>query len=286
MWGLDPETARRLHREGNDATRAAWQPHLDTLAVAAEDLVLPDAPDGVGMRAYRPAGPRPDRTLAWIHGGGWVLGSIETADAICRTMADLTGWEVVSIDYRCAPDHPFPAAVDDVLAAVRWLLAERSWVAVGGDSAGATLSAVVAREIGPGLRGQLLVYPATDPHLRSASAQEFVDGPFLTRRDMEWFYAQYLPEGAVEDPRANLTLPAHDHAAGPRPVPAVVLTVGHDPLRDEGIAYASSLRDAGAPVTWIHAPELFHVAFTQAGVLPSAMRRVTQVCDAARSLFT
>jgi acetyl esterase len=235
------------------------------------------------MRRYVPDRVAPALTLVWLHGGGWVLGDLDTADAICRTLCDLTGWEVVSVGYRCAPDHPFPAAADDALAVTDWMLAERDRVVVGGDSAGGSLAAGVAQERGahPRLVGQLLVYPATDPQLRSASAHTFVEGPFLTRRDMEWFYEQYLSPDDVADPRVDLTraLDAGAHAA------AVVLTVGHDPLRDEGIAYARALVDGGGLVTWIHAPELFHGAFTQCGVLPSAANRVREVCAAALSVF-
>jgi acetyl esterase len=281
VWQLEAETARRLSREGNLAVRAAWQPAVDALPVDVMPLpamgILPP------MRRYVPSDRSPEKTLVWLHGGGWVLGDLDTADAICRTLCDLTGWEVVSVDYRWAPRDRFPAAHDDALAATDWLLGERDQVIVGGDSAGGTLAASVAQERGahPRLVGQLLVYPATDPALQSASATAFVDGPFLTRRDMEWFYDQYLPPADRTDPRIDLTGSTGSGAH----VPAVVLTVGLDPLRDEGIAYARSLRAAGGAVEWIHAPELFHGAFTQAGVLPSAARRVTETCLAVRRMF-
>jgi acetyl esterase len=282
VWQLEAEAARQLSRDGNLAVRAAWQPPVDGLAVTVTDLpaigILPP------MRRYVSDDTEPAVTMVWLHGGGWVLGDLDTADAICRTLCDLTGWEVVSIAYRCAPDQVFPAAVDDALAATDWILAERDQVVVGGDSAGGTLAAVVAQQRGahPRLVGQLLVYPCTDPQLRSPSAHAFVDGPFLTRRDMEWFYAQYLAPADLADPRADLTrtTDAGAHA------PAVVLTVGHDPLRDEGIAYARALEADGGTVVWIHAPELFHGAFAQAGVLPSAAIRVREVCVTVRAMFT
>jgi len=187
------------------------------------------------------------------------------------------------VDYGCAPEHPFPRAVDDAIAGVDWLLGQGGDVVVAGDSAGATLAAVAARQLSarPGLVGQVLVYPATDPSLSSESAHEFVEGPFLTRRDMEWFYDRYLGAGDRADPRADLA----GHPSSSPSVPAIVFTVGHDPLRDEGIDYARALADAGGEVEWIHAPDLYHGAFTQAGVLPTAGDRVRQVCAAAQRLF-
>lgn len=280
IWQLDAETARALHLEGNLMARAAWTPAVDALPVDMESAAL----DGrIPVRTYRHRDRRTGVTIAWIHGGGWVLGGLETADAICRTICDATGHRVVSIDYRCAPWHPFPAAVDDCVDAVGHLLDAGDRIVVAGDSAGGTLAAVCAQRLGGlgRLAAQVLIYPATDPALRSASAHSFVEGPFLTRRDMEWFYAQYLPEGAQHDPRADLT---GSVGAGAR-VPAVVITVGHDPLRDEGIAYAESLVAAGARVTWLHAPELYHGSITQSGVLPSAAARLDEVLAAMNALL-
>ena len=286
VWRLDPETARALNLEGNLLARAAWQPDLDALAVESADLAWPGV---VPLRHYRPLGdgphPRSDVTMVWMHGGGWVLGSLETADAICRSMVHLTGWEVVSVDYRVAPWHRFPAAFEDCRAAAAAVLERADRVVVAGDSAGANLAGAVARDPGLAdrLAGQFLVYPATDPTLSAPSVGEFVEGPLLSGRDMAWFYAQYLGDRAATvaaDPRVALTGPI----TTPVP-PAVVLTVGHDPLRDEGIAYARALADAGT-CRWIHAPDLHHGAFTQAGVLPSAWTRVEQACAALVTLVT
>ena len=286
---LEPAEARRLSREGNLAVAAAWQPPLDTLPVDVSDL--PEV-DGAGalapMRRYVPrSDPRPATTLVWLHGGGWVLGDLDTTDAAARMACALTGFEVISVDYRCAPASRFPAAAQDVLAAVEWVLCARDRVVVGGDSAGGNLAGMVAQQRGehPHLVGQVLVYPCTDPSLGSASAQSFVDGPFLSRSDMEWFYDQYLRDEAdFTDPLVDLAGAAS--AAKLPAVPAVVLTVGHDPLRDEGIAYARLLARQDQQVTWIHAPELFHGAFTQSGILPSAALRVGEVWSAAERLFS
>ncbi len=280
VWQLDADTAIALHLEANLASRAAWRPPVESLPVRVADL---EPVDGrVALREYLPEGADPSLAVAWIHGGGWVLGNLETADAICRTLCDATGWAVISIDYGCAPRHPFPAPVDDVVTAVDWILGEWDRVVVAGDSAGATLAAAAARLLvdRPALVGQLLIYPATDPWLRSESAREFVEGPFLARRDMEWFYDQYVDPKDRADPRVDLT------GSPTQPgVPAIVFTVGHDPLRDEGIAYARALADAGGPLEWIHAPDLYHGSFTQCGVLPTAAARVVEVCSAAQRLF-
>jgi acetyl esterase len=285
VWSLEPEEARRLSREGNLATAAAWQPALDSLPVAVDDLAPVDG--RVAIRRYLPTnGEQPDTTLIWLHGGGWVLGDLDTADATARTACTLTGYEVLSVDYRCAPASPFPAAALDALAAADWVLAARGRVVVGGDSAGGNLAAVIAQQRGghEALIGQVLVYPCTDPRLATASAAEFTEGPFFSCPDMAWFYDQYLPAGADRtDPLVDLTSALAGDLAG---VPAVVFTVGHDPVRDEGIAYAQALAAKGHPVDWLHAPELHHGSFSNSGVLPSAAARVEQVWAKARLLFS
>jgi acetyl esterase len=157
---------------------------------------------------------------------------------------------------------------------------------LAGDSAGGNLAAMVAQQLGgeAGIVGQVLIYPAVDPELSSDSAHQFAEGPFLSRTDMEWFYEQYLGSVADHaDPLVNLKANLAGSAASR--VPAVILTVGHDPLRDEGIAYARDLSRAGGDVTWIHAPELFHGAFSQSGVLPSSARRVREVWSAVQRKF-
>ncbi|MHB1067032.1 MAG: alpha/beta hydrolase fold domain-containing protein [Candidatus Nanopelagicales bacterium] len=289
IWELDAAEARMLYRERVLGSRDAWLPPLDQMPVLVDDL--PQDLSLPAMRRYRRLDGDGGTCLLWLHGGGWVLGDLDTADAVARTACAATGWTVVSIDYRCGPISRFPAAVDDALVAADWALAAHSRVVVGGDSAGGTLAAVVAQRHGShaGLVGQVLVYPAIDPSLSSASAREFVDGPFLTRRDMEWFYGQYLASPAdAADPRADVVAGHAIPAAAARPaapVPAVVLTVGHDPLRDEGIGYARLLRDRGHAVEWIHAPELFHGAFSSSGMLPTAAARAAEVWAAARRLL-
>jgi acetyl esterase len=285
VWSLDAQEARRLNSEGNAARAADWRPRLSDLPVDAEEIRADR--HHVAMRRYAPSGGAAhDPVILWLHGGGWVLGDLETADATARTACAATRAEVISVDYRCAPVDPFPAAADDALAAADWLLGSGRRVVVGGDSAGGSLAAMVAQQRGahPGLVGQVLVYPATDPGLSSDSARHFVEGPFLSRRDMQWFYEQYLADAAdFADPRIDLRAGLAGSSAAK--VPAVVLTVGHDPLRDEGIEYARQLAVSGCVVTAIHAPELFHGAFSQSGVLPSAEARVGQMWSAVRAMF-
>jgi len=285
VWSLDAQTARRLHREGADAVLTAWQPPLAALPVTFLDE--PARAGRPAVRVYRrdtAADAEPPVVVVWLHGGGWVLGDLATGHGAAMTACALTGWDVASVDYRCAPIDRFPAAIDDALAGVRSYLDAGRRVVVAGDSAGGNLAAVAARILAghPGLVGQVLVYPATDPALSFESARSFTEGPFLTRRDMEWFYDQYLSTDADRtDPRVDLmsSLPK-----GTEP-PAVVFTVGHDPLRDEGIAYGRLLAGSGVAVTMIHAPELFHGCITQSGLLPSSAVRVGEMWSAAHALL-
>ncbi|CAB4859753.1 unannotated protein [freshwater metagenome] len=275
----DPVDVQIHHRNQGPARREQWHPHPDTIPVTATDDVIA----GVPVRRYTPAGNEaPATTLVWLHGGGWVFGDIDTADPVARTACDRTGWEVISVDYRLAPQHPFPAGVDDALAVTSALLDSGIRVVVGGDSAGGNLAAVAAREFAGhgGLVGQVLVYPCIDPSLSTASAREFVDGPFITRAGLEWCYFYYLNAASAQDPRVDLT--------GPVPAglpPAVVLTVGHDPLRDEGIDYARALHAAGATTVHHHAPDSFHGSFGRSGSLPSAALVADAVWRSAFELF-
>lgn len=267
----DPKDVQAQHRSQAPVRRAKWRPDPDTIPVTAIDEVVA----GVRVLRYAPlANPSPTTTLVWLHGGGWVFGDIDTADPVARTACDLTGWGVVNVDYRLAPQHPFPAAVDDSIAVTSALLDLGQRVVVGGDSAGGNLAAVVARHFAgdPRLAGQVLVYPCIDPSLSTASAQEFIDGPFATRAALEWCYLHYLAGASPQDPRVDLT-----GAVPPGLAPAIVLTVGHDPLRDEGIAYARGLAAAGVEVRHFHAPDSFHGAFGRSGLLPSAAADVLRV---------
>lgn len=267
----DPLVIQERHRAGAPLLRAGWSPDVDSIPVTSQDEIIA----GVPVRRYRPmAGGSSGVTLVWLHGGGWIFGDIDSSDPVAQTACDLTGWEVVNVDYRLAPQHPFPAAVDDAIAVTAALLDLGGRVVIGGDSAGGNLAAVVARHFAGDARlaGQVLVYPCIDPSLSTASAHEFIDGPFATRAALEWCYLHYLAGTSPEDPRVDLT-----GAVPPGLAPAVVLTVGHDPLRDEGIAYARELAAAGVEVRHCHAPDSFHGAFGRSGLLPSAAAEVVRV---------
>jgi acetyl esterase len=191
--------------------------------------------------------------LLWLHGGGWVIGDLDTADSTCRALANRAGAVVVSVDYRLAPEHPAPAALEDCLAALTWTVenaellgVDVSKVAVGGDSAGGNLAALVCQrvrdEFGPDIDFQLLVYPVTDLTLGHPSIDENAEGYFLTKASMEWFVDCYLGDRERKD--ASVSPLFADLSGLP---PALVITAEYDPLRDEGEAYATRLQEAGVP---------------------------------------
>ncbi len=225
----------------------------------------------VPVRIYRPDGDGPLPTLLYFFGGGWVLGSIETADGICRRLANAVPCQAVTVGYRLAPEHPFPAAVDDCVAAARWafsnavsLGADPERIAVGGDSAGGNLAAVVAQQAGVPLAGQLLVYPNTLFGAETASMEVNDDPALFNRHSVEWYWGHYLPPDADgKDPRVSPLL-AEDLSGLP---PALVITAEYDPLRDEGERYAARLGAAGVPVESKRYDGMVHGFFAMAGVL-------------------
>jgi len=231
------------------------------------DRSCPGPACDVPVRVYVPVdepGPRP--VLVYFHGGGWVIGDLETHDSTARKLAAASGVTVVSVDYRLAPEDPFPAAVDDCLAAVRWVVdnagdldVDPSRLAVGGDSAGGNLAAVAAgrlRDDGVPVAFQLLVYPVTDGTMGLPSYDENAEGYFLTRDTMAWFWDHYVGGEHRTNPLAS-PLHAPDEALAGLP-PALVITAEFDPLRDEGEAYAARLRDAGVPVESVRYDGLLH----------------------------
>jgi acetyl esterase len=229
------------------------------------------SPGGVPVRVFEPASPG-GVTLIYLHGGGWVVGNVETHDPLCRRVANETGARVVSVDYRLAPEHPFPAALDDAEEVLHWLRAQEPEhpVGVAGDSAGASLAAglaIRARDQRIPLAAQLLLYPATDPAMTSASITANGEGYFLTRDDMAWFYQQYLPDGTASGTAAEADLTRADVAGV---APAIVATAEFDPLRDEGAAYAARLRDAGVPAEYVPGPGLIHGFAGFLGVVDAA----------------
>jgi len=291
MSSNTPERARELFRRLN---LFAASMHAPPEVGAVEDIAVDGADGPLRARAYRPraddGGSVP--TLAFFHGGGFTIGDLDSYDAQCRVLCDRIGAVVLSTDYRLAPEHPFPAAVEDALAATRWALAhvadlgsDPARVAVGGDSAGGNLSAVVAQQLRgeePGLAAQLLIYPATDLVGEYPSHEENGQGYFLTNDDMEWFHGNYLPEPSDgEDPLAS-PLHASDLSGLP---PAVIATAEFDPLRDSGDAYAAALRDAGVEVIHRRFDGLVHGFFAFGPFSQMADAAVGTLCDDLRGLL-
>lgn len=256
--------------------RAVEQP----TAVASVDDRAIEGPGGpLPLRVYRARTDAVSPVVVFFHGGGFVIGNLDGHDEMCRTLCAATDTTVVSVDYRLAPEHPFPAAVDDALAATRWVVehadelgVDASRLAVAGDSAGANLATVVALlardDGGPAIRFQLLVYPVTDMHGETESRARYGQpGYFLRAELMHWFHEQYLgrPEDA-RDPRASPL-----HAAHLRDLPpAHVVLGGCDPLRDEGRAYAERMRADGVDVDVRIYDGVFHGFFGLRGLLPEA----------------
>jgi acetyl esterase len=239
----------------------------------------------VPVRVYEPArGDGP--VVVYLHGGGWVVGDVDTHDPVCRRVANALAATVVSVDYRLAPEHPFPAGLDDAGTALRWAADRYPGRALGvaGDSAGASLAAGLAlraRDAGPTLVGQLLFYPATDPTLAGGSIAENGEGYFLTESDMRWFYTQYLPAGDGSAPELDLL-----HADVRGVAPAVVATAEFDPLRDEGAAYADRLRDAGVPVRYLPGPGLIHGYAAFLGAVDAAEDTVSAALEMFAELLS
>ncbi|MGN6256910.1 MAG: alpha/beta hydrolase [Solirubrobacterales bacterium] len=262
-----------------------------------EGIELPGPAETVAARLYTPprkgpAGPAqdPPPLLVYYHGGGWVIGGLDTHDDPCRFLAANSGAKALSVDYRLAPEHPFPAAAEDALAAYEWAVAnagqlgvDPSRIAVGGDSAGANLAAAVclmARQAGtPSPTMQLLIYPVTETAGVAVSRRTFAEGFMLTRGDMDWFEERYLPPSVDrEDPRvALLNAPALSGLP-----PAYVAVAGFDPLRDEGEAFAQRLREGGVRVALRRHPGLVHTFANLTAVCPSARQAMLEAAGALR----
>jgi acetyl esterase len=277
---LSPKDARQLFRETRPASTPT-PPQIGSVRNVVTDGAIP-------LRVYRPAGvPEATAVPAYVyfHGGGWVIGDLDTHDVICRQLTAASGASVVSVDYRMAPEHKFPTAVDDAWAATRWIVAhagelglDASRLAVGGDSAGGNLAAVVAlmaRDAGgPAIRLQVLIYPVTDVMRETRTYADFADGYMLTRDSMRWFIAHYLrSKDDASDWRVS-PLRATSLAGLP---PALIITAGFDPLRDEGEQYANRLRDAGVMVDYACYGGMVHGFLGMGKLLDTAMRAVDHI---------
>ncbi|MEP9363708.1 alpha/beta hydrolase [Nocardioides sp. CN2-186] len=232
---------------------------------AVEDITVPGGAGDRPARVYRPSTPGPLPTIVLLHGGGFVIGDLDTHDLTARTLANGCDAVVVSVDYRLAPEDPWPAGVEDAIAATRWAAGSLSTLggdhrlAVAGDSAGGNLSAVVAqvmRDEGIPLAGQLLLYPVTDGHGTYPSQTENATGYFLDVDTMVWFDQQYVGHLPDVDDHDPLLAPLHGDLTGL--APAVVVVAEFDPLRDDGLAYAAALEAAGVRVESRLFPGLIH----------------------------
>jgi acetyl esterase len=271
---VDPATARELYKKG----RRVLQPEPQAVA-EVRALTAPGPHGPIPLRAYYPAsrGETPP-VLVYFHGGGWVIGDLDSHDGVCRHLANASGCVVVSVDYRMGPEAKFPAAVDDAMATTRWVSEQAgalgvatNRLAVGGDSAGGNLAAVVAlmaRDAGgPAIAFQVLFYPATDLSMAGESQRRLAEGYLLTVHNQRWFHGHYLRgEADKADWRAS---PAKAGSLKGLP-PAYVLTAGYDPLCDEGQAYAEAMKAAGVPVQLSHYAGQIHGFLTMGGVIKAS----------------
>jgi acetyl esterase len=284
---LTPEEARGLRTEPMKQNAGFPEPLL-----RVEDWKAPGPHGEIPLRLYAPEADGAHPALVYFHGGGFVVGNIETHDPVCRALAKASGSIVVSVDYRLAPEFPFPVPVEDAFAATQWLIShaaelgiDAARISVGGDSAGGGLATVVAmrcRDQGvAAVRSQVLIYPVTDlSSFETGSYREFAEGYNLTRAAMQWFAGHYLSSPAdALTPEASPLL-AGDLRGLP---PALVITAEIDPLRDEGEAYAERLRQAGVPVTLTRYPGMLHAFVSLRGVISGGQRAIEQIGEYLRS---
>jgi acetyl esterase len=256
-----------------------------------ENRTIPGPAGDMPVRIYAPAGSGPFPVLVFFHGGGWVICDLDTHDGHCRSLCNGAGCVVVSVDYRLAPEHKFPAAPEDCYAATQWVAAHAAEIngdparlAIGGDSAGGNLTAVVAQmardQRGPALLFQLLIYPATDFTFTGPSLTENADGYFLTAEDMRWFSGYYLRDPADRTNPLASPLLAADLSNLP---PALVITAEFDPLRDEGEAYGQRLKQAGVPTSISRYPGMIHGFF--GFPFDASKRAIAEASHALRGAF-
>lgn len=273
LHAMEPAAARVQY----GTQRRVMQPEPEVVA-ACRDL---DA-DGIRLRYYEGQGAQPGNCLLFCHGGGWVVGDLDSHDGVCRQLANLAACRVIAVEYRLAPEHRFPAAVDDAAAALRWvaghaaaLCVDPARIAVGGDSAGGNLAAVLAlmgRDGAvPAPCFQMLIYPVTDLAADSAGYDRFTSGVTLTADAMRWFRDHYVGApgmAGAEDARDWRASPLRADLAGV--APAFILTAGYDPLCDEGIAYARRLDAAGVQTSHLHMPTQVHGFLTMGRVIQAS----------------
>ena len=310
---LDPDAAavfKAFQEAGRPAYETLTAPEARAFYLAGRVVSNPEPPELKSVTPLAipaPHGAIPARTytpnvlrqrgglapcLVFFHGGGWVIGDLDSHDVVCRKLAHEGELIVISVDYRLAPEHKFPAAADDAITATKWVAdnarqfgIDAAQLLVGGDSAGGNLAAVVALAArdgdGPKLAGQVLVYPATDFAMTHPSHSELETSILLTHSVIKWFCNHYLNSTAdIDHWKAS---PARATTLAGLP-PAYVLTAGADPLRDEGAEYAVRLKEAGVPVTYRHFPGQFHGFFTMGKLLQQANVAVTEIAGWMKAL--
>ena len=256
-----------------------------------EDVVIarPDGQAALAARAYRPSAQDPVGALVWFHGGGWCIGDLDGFDRVCRALCNAAGATVVSVDYRLAPEHPYPAAVEDADLAVAWATGHGAGqlgfdpqrVAIGGDSAGGNIAAVASLHAPEALRAQLLVYPVVDAAMDTGSYREHGDFPLLTRDAVAFCWRTYLGSddlARAAEPDAS-PLRADDLSGAP---PAYVAVAGHDVLHDEGVAYARALEAAGVPVTLRDFEDMAHGFIRWGGAVDRTHELIAELGEHAR----
>jgi acetyl esterase len=271
--------------------RALRRPRFEVPTIDVHEIRDVDA-GGVPARLYRPSDEQGLGLFVYFHGGGWVIGDLETHDQIGRRLAVGSGHAVLSVAYRLAPEHPFPAGLEDAVTAARWayenaaaLGCDPGRLAIGGDSAGGNLAAVVTQREAIPFRLQVLVYPVTDARASSGSYTAFRDGPYLTAAGMHWYIEHYLSggEGARDDPRVSPLLA--DDAALARSPATLVVTAEIDPLVAEGEAYGQRLRAVGVETTVTRYDGMFHGFIWYADFVDGARLALDEVAAALATAF-
>ncbi len=291
LWQLSPDDARAEYRRRTERLK------MDVDIHRFEDRDI-DGPGGnIPIRIYTPrelASGEQLPVLVWFHGGGYVIGDLDTHDSACRALANETDCIVVAVDYRLAPENKFPAAVDDCFAAFKWVIknaatinADGARVAVGGDSAGGNLAAVVsilARNAGlPNIVFQLLIYPVTAPEPETKSHHAFAEGYLLTRKTITWFFTHYIRNSKDTTDFRYAPLEADDLSSLP---PALVIVAGYDPLRDEGVEYAEALIHAGNRVRLSNYEGMVHGFYLMGGMVDTSRRAISESAAMLRDAFS
>ncbi|MEK9916241.1 MAG: alpha/beta hydrolase [Betaproteobacteria bacterium] len=290
MWELTPDQARAEYLRRTERVRA------DVDIYRVEDRQIPGPVQPIKVRIYTPQASQEQASLpvlVWYHGGGFVIGDLDSHDSACRALANQTECLVVAVDYRLAPEHKFPGAVEDCEAALHWVAAHATElggdpgrIAVGGDSAGGNLAAVVAllarEKGGPKLCFQLLIYPCVAPEPETPSHHQFAEGYLLTRKTITWFFKQYLRSSKdTLDPR-YAPLEEKDLSSLP---PSLVIVAGFDPLRDEGVDYAKALIEAGNKVTLSNYEGMIHGFYLMGGMIDKANQAIEESARHLKEAF-